>query len=140
MNLEPLISAMNAQLSAEYQAVMTYNHYSAVVTGPHRPELVAFFRAEIPDELRHAQYLADKVAALGGTPAPTALPVPVATETKALLKNVLEAESQAVEAYKKLMDLADEAGETGIRLQMETFLQDETNHRDEVSKILHGAW
>ena len=140
MNLEPLISAMNAQLSAEYQAVMTYNHYSAVVTGPHRPELVAFFRAEIPDELRHAQYLADKVAALGGTPAPTALPVSVATETKALLKNVLEAESQAVEAYKKLMDLADEAGETGIRLQMETFLQDETNHRDEVSKILHGAW
>jgi bacterioferritin len=140
MSKEQLIAAMNDQLSAEYQAIITYIQYSAVVTGPNRPELVNFFRSEIPDEQNHAQYLADKISALGGVPTTTAKPVPHAETPRELLENVLAAESEAVEAYTKLIDLADAAGEIGIRIQMENFVQDENNHRDETQKILKGHW
>lgn len=140
MSKESLVAAMNDQLSAEYQAIIQYLQYSAVVSGPHRPELVTFFRAEIPDEQLHAQYLADKIAALGGVPTTVAKPVPAGESARQLLENVLEAETQAVAAYTKLIELADAAGEIGIRIQMENFVQDESSHRDETQKILRGNW
>jgi bacterioferritin len=140
MSKQALIDAMNDQLSAEYQAIIQYLQYSAVVTGPYRPELVTFFQSEIPGEQVHAQYLADKISALGGTPTTTAKPVPMATETRELLQNVVEAEEEAVAAYTRLIQLADELGEIGIRIQMENFVQDESTHRDEIRKILQGRW
>jgi len=140
MSKETLIEAMNDQLAAEYQAIIQYMHYSAVVTGPHRPELVTFFRSEIPDEQGHAQYLADKIAALGGIPTTTPKPVVHETDARAMLQQILEAETQAMAAYGRLIQLADAAGETGIRIQMENFLQDENSHRDETQKILQGKW
>ena len=140
MTNHDLIAALNAQLSAEYQAVVQYTHYSAVVSGPYRLELVRFFQAEIPDEQGHAQYLANAVAIRGGTPTTSVLPVPAADSPREMLQNVLEAEAQAVEAYKKLVQMAEESGETGLKLQLETFIQDETNHRDETRRLLEGAW
>ena len=140
MSKEKLIEALNAQLSAEYQAVVQYTHYSAVVSGPYRPELVRFFQAEIPDEQGHAQFLANQIAILGGTPTTDVLPVPAAKDPQEMLRNVVEAESKAVAAYTELVKLADEAGETGLRLHLETFIQDESNHRDETRRILEGKW
>lgn len=139
-NTQALIEAMNEQLASEYQAVIQYIQYSAVVTGPYRRELVAFFQQEIPDEQGHAQYLADKISALGGQPTTNAKPVPTSNDARQLLRYVLEAETEAVAAYTRLIDLADEAGETGIRIQMENFVQDESTHRDETKKILAGDW
>lgn len=138
MSKEKLIEAMNDQLAAEYQAMIQYLHYSAVVTGPHRPELVSFFQPEIAGEQVHAQYLSEKVSALGGTPTTTPKPVPHSFDAKELLQYVLTAEEQAVAAYTKLITIAEEAGEIGIRVQMENFLMDENHHRDETKKILQG--
>jgi bacterioferritin len=138
MSKESLIEAMNEQLAAEYQAMIMYLHYSAVVTGPYRPELISFFQPEIPGEQVHCQYLADKISAMGGTPTTAPKPVPHSSDAKKLLQYVLEAEENAVAAYAHLIKLAEEMGEIGIRVQMENFLQDETHHRDETKKILQG--
>ena len=48
------------------RAILMYTHYSAKLTGPYRRELRALFQTEVADEQRHAQFLADKIAALGG--------------------------------------------------------------------------
>jgi bacterioferritin len=138
MSKETLIEAMNDQLAAEYQAMIMYLHYSAVVTGPYRPELISFFQPEVLGEQVHVQYLADKISAMGGTPTTTPKPVPHSSDAKQLLQYVLEAEEKAVRAYAHIIKLADEVGEIGIRVQMENFLQDETHHRDETQKILQG--
>ena len=45
-----------------------YIHYSAKLTGPFRRELRSLFRAEVVDEQGHAQFLSDKIAAMGGEP------------------------------------------------------------------------
>ena len=76
MGLSALIEGLNHDLAGEFQAILMYIQYSAKLTGPYRRELRALFQAEVADETRHAQFLADKVAALGGEPTtkPRAVP------------------------------------------------------------------
>ena len=136
--LEKLIEGLNADLAGEYNAIISYTQYSAKVTGPFRPQLVQFLQAEIPDEQRHAQYLADKIASLGGTPVVEPKPVRTSDDTREMLQFIYEAEAETVENYRARIDEAEAAGEGGLKVQLEEMLSDETTHRDEVKKMLEG--
>jgi hypothetical protein len=58
-----LIEGLNEDLKGEFQAIIMYRLFASMVQGPYRQELRAFFANEIPEELRHAQVLADKISA-----------------------------------------------------------------------------
>lgn len=131
-----LIDALNEDLANELQAIIMYIQYSACVTGPYRPQLVGFFQGEIPDEQMHAQFLADKIVSLGGTPTTTPAPVPAASGNRQMLENVLAAEQQAIRGYGERVKQADEAGEIGLRVELENFITDETKHYEETKKML----
>ncbi len=131
-----LIDGLNQDLAGEYNAIIGYIQYSAMVRGPYRPQLVAFLQGEIPDDQGHAQYLADKIASLGGTPTVEPRPVKTSANTRELLELIYQAEAETVENYQQRIEQADRAGETGLKVQLEEMLNDETNHRDEVRKIL----
>lgn len=135
---ETLIELLNGDLSREYQAIITYIQYSASVTGPYRQELKNFFAGEIPDETRHAQYLADKIAALGGVPTVAPEAVMQETNVKKMLKNVAEAEHTARNNYSIRARQADEIGEVGLANRLEDMADDESGHLDETLKILQG--
>ncbi len=136
--LKTLIDGLNDDLAGEYNAIISYIQYSARVTGPYRPQLVQFLQAEIPDEQRHAQYLADKIASLGGTPVVEPRPVKTSDHTREMLHFIYEAEAQTVENYRERIDQAEAAGEIGLKVQLEEMLSDETTHRDETKKMLDG--
>ncbi len=135
---ETLVELLNGDLSREYQAIITYIQYAASVTGPYRQELKAFFNGEIPDETMHAQYLADKVAALGGVPTVTPEPVPQETNAKRMLENIVEAERTARNNYSVRAKQAEELGEVGLANRLEDMADDESGHLDETLKILQG--
>src|SRR6478672_8373757 len=99
VTIEELVDLLNGDLSREYQAIITYIQYSASVTGPYRQELKQFFAGEIPDETRHAQYLADKISALGGVPVVEPEAVPQETDAKKMLENIVVAERTARNNY-----------------------------------------
>lgn len=136
MDKQELIDALNEDLAGELQAIIQYLTYSAVVTGPWRPQLVGFMQTEIADELMHAQFLADKIAALGGTPTTTPRPVPPAADAKAMLEAILAAEKQAGIDYKKRAEQADAFGDKGLAVQLEDMVRDETGHAEETAKLL----
>lgn len=136
--MKELIAGLNADLQGEFNAIISYLTYSAKVTGPYRPQLVSFLQTEIPDEQMHAQYLADKIASLGGEPAVTPKPVPQSNDAREMLKFIYEAEAETVENYKVRRTQAEELGETALQVQLEDMINDETRHRDEVKKILDG--
>ncbi len=138
LSMQALIDGLNDDLAGEYNAIISYLQYSSKVTGPYRPQLVEFLQSEIPDEQRHAQYLADKIAALGGEPTTTPRPIKTSDDTRQMLEFIYEAEAETVERYRERIDMADELGELGLKVQLEDMLSDETNHRDEVKKILDG--
>lgn len=136
--LQTLIDGLNDDLAGEYNAIISYIQYSARVTGPYRPQLVQFLQAEIPDEQRHAQYLADKIASLGGVPVVEPRPVKTSDHTREMLHFIYEAEAQTVENYRTRIEQAEAAGELGLKVQLEEMLADETTHRDETKKMLDG--
>lgn len=135
---EELVELLNGDLSREYQAIITYIQYAASVTGPSRQELKNFFSAEVPDETRHAQYLADKIAAMGGVPRVDPEPVPQETNVKKMLENIVEAETAARNNYSARSKQADELGEIGLANRLEDMADDESGHLDETEKILRG--
>jgi bacterioferritin len=131
-----LIEGLNEDLRGEFQAVIMYRLYASMVQGPYRQELRTFFANEIPEELTHAQLLADKISALGGIPASTPSPVLVVTEPKAMLEAALKAELETIDRYIKRRKQAEEVGEYGLASEFDTLIADETNHRDELRQML----
>lgn len=138
MTKEKLIENLNKDLAGELQAIIMYLTYGASVSGPHRPGLRNFFVSEIADETRHAQFLADKVYSLGGTPTTEPRAVPPADDAKTMLENVLKAEEQAIKDYKKRAEQAKEYGDVGLSTHLENIIEDETTHYEETEKILRG--
>jgi bacterioferritin len=135
-DVKELIDGLNEDLAAEYQAVIMYRTYAALVTGPYRQELKGFFEAEIPDELAHAALLADKIVALGGTPTVNPAPVTIAKDNREMLENALQAEMDTIERYTRRIDQAEKAGEISIKVQLEDLVVDESNHRDDIRRML----
>jgi bacterioferritin len=133
-----LIDGLNHDLAGEYQAILMYTHYSAKLTGPYRRELRALFQAEIADEQGHAQFLADKVAALGGEPTTVPRPVPEADQPREMLEQVLAAEVRAIVDYDARIRQAEGCGDIGLKVALENQVADETRHKEEIERILVG--
>ena len=136
MDKQKLIEKLNEDLSNELSAIIQYITYAAQVTGPYRPQLVSFLLDEVPDEQGHAQFLANKIVALGGVPTTKAAPVAVGKTNKELLEAVLDAEQKAVNGYKERAEQADEFGDIGLKVQLEDMLRDETEHKEQTERIL----
>jgi bacterioferritin len=133
-----LIENLNGDLAGELQAIVMYVTYAASVTGPHRPMLKQFFESEIPEELAHAQFLAEKIAGLGGRPTTEPRAVPPADEARQMLVNVLDAERRAIADYRQRAEEAAAFGDKGLAVHLETIVEDETGHYEETEKILRG--
>lgn len=133
---QKLIDGLNEDLRGEFQAVIMYRLYASLVQGPYRQELRTFFANEIPEELTHAQILADKIASMGGTPAAEAAPVKVVFDAKEMLQEALKAEVATLERYVLRRKEAEDAGEFGLAIHFDDLIADETNHRDELKQML----
>ena len=136
MDKKELIDKLNDDLAWEFTAIVQYITYAAKVTGPYRPQLSQFFLAEVPDELLHAQYLANKIVALGGEPTTGPHKVPEASSNREMLEAVLAAERKAVESYTKRAEEADAYGDKGLAVQLEDMVRDESGHSEETERIL----
>ncbi|HEY7613155.1 MAG TPA: ferritin-like domain-containing protein [Gemmatimonadales bacterium] len=131
-----LLDGLNEDLRGEFQAIIMYRLYASLVQGPWRQELRAFFANEIPEELGHAQILADKIASMGGTPATEPAPVKVVKDPKEMLEVALAAEEETIERYVRRREEATAAGEHGLAVNFDDIIADETHHRDELRQIL----
>jgi bacterioferritin len=131
-----IIDGLNEDLAGELGAVIQYLTYAAKATGPYRPQLAQFFLAELADEQLHAQFLANKIVALGGEPATQPRPVPVAKTNRAMLEAVLAAERRAVKDYTARAQQAEEFGDKGLVVQLEDMVRDESGHSEETERIL----
>ena len=136
MTKQELIDGLNQDLAGELMAITQYVTYTAKATGPHRPQLSDFFREEIADELGHAQFLSEKIVALGGEPTTTPREVPTANNNKEMLEHVLEAERQAIKDYSERAQQAAEYGDVGLQVRLEDIVADETNHAEETERLL----
>ncbi len=136
MDKETMIAHLNQDLANELSAIIQYTTYAAKATGPYRPQLTQFFLAEVPDEQMHAQYLANKIVALGGEPTTVPTTVAVASSNREMLEAVLAAEREATIGYTTRAKEAEEFGDKGMAVQLEDMVRDESGHAEEVERIL----
>ena len=136
MDKQTLIDNLNKDLANELSAIIQYITYAAKATGPYRPQLSAFFLQEVADEQLHAQFLANKIVALGGEPTTVPAPVPAAANDRQMLEAVLAAELDATRGYTQRAKEAEEYGDKGLMVQLEDMVRDESGHSEETERIL----
>lgn len=136
MDKTALIDKLNEDLAGELTAITQYITYAAKATGPYRPQLADFFLGEVDDERGHAQFLAEKVVALGGEPETVARPVKDAATNREMLQAVLKDERRAVSDYTERAKQAEDFGDKGLSVKLEDMIADETGHAEEVERML----
>ena len=136
ITMEELIDELNTDLAAEFQAVITYRLFASLCSGPFRQEIRSFFEGEVPDELEHAKFLADKIVALGGTPTTEPLPVRITRDNREMFEIALQAETDTIKRYEKRVSQADELGLTALKVRLEDLIVDETRHKEEIEMRL----
>ena len=135
-DLQALIDGLNEDLAHEYSASIMYTYYAAVVTGLYRQTLKPFFQEEIADEQGHALYLAEKIRTLGGTPTTTPKEVEQITDVKQMLEAAYEAEKDTIARYETRKKQAESLGYTELVVKLDDMIADETNHMEEIGRIL----
>lgn len=136
MTKQELIKRLNEDLAGEFGAIIQYLTYAAKATGPYRPQLAQFFLAEVADEQLHAQFLANKIVALGGEPATKPRAVPAAATNREMLEAVLAAEQRATTDYTQRALDAEAFGDKGLMVQLEDMVRDESGHSEETERML----
>lgn len=128
MDIEQFIQLLIQDLQGEFQAIATYTAYSASVVGIQRPELSELFSDEAHDELEHAQWFADNIAALGGIPEISITPIEPTDNYGVMLEILKEMENKTVANYSERADQAKAMGLHAIAVDIENILTDELDH------------
>ncbi len=87
-------------------------------------------------EVKHAAFLADKVAALGGTPVVRPVGFKEFKDLRMLLEYDLEMERQAIKHYAERVRQAEALSQVGLRVRLEEIIAEETEHADELLRLL----
>lgn len=125
---EQLIQGLNEALNRELSTIIRYLLQGSIIKGRVNAPVREMYRTEVSDEIGHAQYLADKIVMLGGQlhVSPDVTPPPASVDQ--MIENDLKAEESDIAHYKKLADLAEQAGDIELKLQMEEQAADESRH------------
>src|SRR5687767_13543629 len=95
-------------------------------------------RKEIADEMGHAKYLTDVIADLGGEPTTKPRDFDKPSELKQMIELDLKMEQQDVENYTRHAKMAEELGNTELKVKLEEMAADESAHARDLRRILRG--
>ena len=129
-----LIENLNSALSLELAGVIQYSQHSYLVTGVEREVYKEFFRDNAGEAQDHAEFLGDKIVALGGIPTVEPAMIRQSTDLKEMLKQDLELEREAMTAY---MAAWSSCGEDDLptKFWLEGQIADEQTHIEELEKL-----
>lgn len=136
MREEELIERLNEDLAGELSAIIQDIVYAAKATGPYRLELSDFFLSGLPDERGHAEFLAGKIAALGGEPTTKPRRVPAASTNIEMVQSVFVAGRKAISDYTERAREAEKKGDRELAVQLEGMVRDETRRLEESRRFL----
>jgi len=133
---EELIKGLNHAMNREVSTFLRYMLQGASIKGAEWDPARQMYLAEVTDEMGHAQYLADKIIMLGGTPKLDPDLTPPPTDVPTMLKNDIAEEKIDVEGYMKLSELAEKEGLVELKLKMEDQAADEAGHAEAMQRLL----
>jgi bacterioferritin len=137
LDVKPIVAVLNRLLETELAGVVRYTHYSFLVFGFGRIPIVSWLRAQADESLLHAQQVGEWITTLGDHPSLAIGPLLESHQHDigAMLRESLEVEGQALELYRKLLQLV-EGKLIGLEEFARQMIQAEELHAAEVDKML----
>jgi bacterioferritin len=136
MPSQDLIDVLNQQLNREVTTFLRYILQAASIKGAENEAVREMYLDEVSDEVEHAQYLANQIVMLGGTPVlePDMTPPPV--DVRIMLEKDAAEEATDVGNYVRLAEMAEAKGLIALKMQMEEQAADEDEHGHEMRRLL----
>lgn len=132
-----IVSVLNRILEAELAGVVRYTHYSFLVFGFGRIPIVSWMREQATESLLHAQQVGEWITTLGAYPSLEIGPLLDSHkhDVGAMLRESLEAESNALALYRQLLGMV-EGRLIGLEEFTRQMIHAEELHAAEVDKML----
>ena len=124
----------------EIETVMNYQTNAIVLDGVRAEEIKESLQQDIQEELTHAEQLGQRLKQLDARPPGSAdfvarqdslQPPADSTDVLSVIRGVLDAEEDAIETYRALIDAAEAANDPVTEDLAVTILADEEAHRTE---------
>jgi bacterioferritin len=131
------IDILRSLMEFELAGVVRYTHYALMVTGPNRIPIVDFFKAQATESLLHAQQVGEILTGLEGHPSLQIAPMEESYKhsVKDILQESLAHEKNALDMYKKLLDVVEDAS-VYLEEFARTMIGTEELHNIEIKKML----
>jgi bacterioferritin len=140
MTSDRVIELLRKAYGDEMETVMNYQTNAIVLDGVRAEEIKESLQQDIQEELGHARQLGNRLKQLDARPPSSAefvarqdslQPPEDSTDVLSVIKGVLEAEEDAIDTYRALIDAAEEADDPVTEDLAVTILADEEAHRTE---------
>ena len=128
---------LNSIMEFELAGVVRYTHYSLMVTGPNRIPIVEFFKLQANESLMHAQQVGEILTGLEGHPSLRIAPMEESYRhtVQDILQESLNHEKKALDLYKSLLDVVNDAS-VYLEEFARTMIGQEELHTIEIKKML----
>ena len=145
MDADKLIEILNRALSDEWLAYYQYWIGAKVVKGPMKDAVIAELVQHSADELRHADMLALRIVALGGTPVTKpenwykltncGYDAPDDPYVETVLAQNVKGERCAISTYSALLKTTKDADPVTYNMVLQ-ILQDEVTHEEDLQNLI----
>ncbi len=142
-SLEPVTKAsdelkalLDAAVAREIQVSIQYMWQHVQVMGVKAVAVQDKFKETAIDEMKHAEKIAERLWYLGGTPTTKPTQITVGKTLKEFLELDTQAEVEAVEMYRKIIQLATKEGDVTTAFMFKEILEDEEEHHDLFTTML----
>ncbi|HEY2431208.1 MAG TPA: ferritin-like domain-containing protein [Vicinamibacterales bacterium] len=133
---DALITALNDDLSREYQAIIAYVVYSQAIKGAEYMNIAAELEKHAHEELKHALTIAKHIDYLGGDITAKAKPVKTSDKATDMLRFDLDNENDTVRHYRERVRMCEALGEYGIGEDIREILRQEQEHQMDLATAL----
>jgi bacterioferritin len=140
MSSDRVVELLRKAYGDEIETVMNYQTNAIVLDGVSAEEIKESLQADITEELTHAEMLGNRLKQLEARPPGSAeftarqdslQPPEDSTDVLSVIRGVIEAEEDAIDTYRALLDAATDADDPVTEDLAVTILADEEAHRTE---------
>jgi bacterioferritin len=133
---DKLIETLNSLLSDELTAINQYMVHSEMCANWGYSKLHEHYEKRAIDEMKHAEKLIGRILFMEGTPIVSSLrKINIGADVPKQLTSDHSAEEGAIKAYNEAIKQAGEIGDFATREVLESILNDEDRHIDEIEAL-----
>jgi bacterioferritin len=133
---DKLKDMLNQAIAREIQVSIQYMWQHVEVMGVKAVAVQDKFKETAVAEMKHAEKIAERLWYLGGTPTTKPSPIEVGKSLKEFLELDTQAEVEAIEMYKKIIEMAGKEGDVTTSFIFKEILEDEEEHHDLFTTML----